>query len=244
MSAGEFVSRLIAAGCAPDVAATVIVEAIDHGLSRSADIRRQSVESPTDAAAERRRNADKLRKKAARAADKLARTVCGQSADVSEKRSDLSSLLSNSQSGIREEVSKKETAVVLATGKPQKVSRGTRLDRNSLLSADDRKFALEQGMLPARIDQAWAEFIDYWIGIPGTRGTKLDWSATWRNRVRQISSKTGGPNGSRPYNGNRQSGADAFLAGLAEVAADIRGDGDMAGTATEEIPRGRFNFDG
>ena len=27
------------------------------------------------------------------------------------------------------------------------------------------------------------EFRDYWIGIPGQRGRKLDWEATWRNNV-------------------------------------------------------------
>ena len=28
------------------------------------------------------------------------------------------------------------------------------------------------------------KFRDYWIGVPGARGTKLDWPATWRNFVR------------------------------------------------------------
>lgn len=29
-----------------------------------------------------------------------------------------------------------------------------------------------------------AEFVDYWRGVPGAKGTKLDWEATWRNRMR------------------------------------------------------------
>lgn len=31
----------------------------------------------------------------------------------------------------------------------------------------------------------WEEFHDYWVGVPGQRGRKLDWAATWRNRVRE-----------------------------------------------------------
>lgn len=35
------------------------------------------------------------------------------------------------------------------------------------------------------VRKAGAEFRDYWIGVPGSRGVKLDWEATWRNNVRQ-----------------------------------------------------------
>lgn len=31
-----------------------------------------------------------------------------------------------------------------------------------------------------------AEFADYWIAVPGAKGRKLDWDATFRNRVRQL----------------------------------------------------------
>lgn len=68
-------------------------------------------------------------------------------------------------------------------------ARGTRLVAGATLSEADRAFARGEGMSDAWIDRAWAEFIDYWIGIPGARGTKLNWSATWRNRVRQIAPK-------------------------------------------------------
>lgn len=29
-----------------------------------------------------------------------------------------------------------------------------------------------------------ARFIDYWLSVPGARGRKLDWPATWRNWMR------------------------------------------------------------
>ena len=34
-------------------------------------------------------------------------------------------------------------------------------------------------------DELFAEFGDYWRGVPGAKGCKLDWDATWRNRVRE-----------------------------------------------------------
>ena len=36
---------------------------------------------------------------------------------------------------------------------------------------------------------ALGEFIDYWRGVPGARGRKLDWPATFRNRLRELQGK-------------------------------------------------------
>lgn len=33
-------------------------------------------------------------------------------------------------------------------------------------------------------DLVFAEFHDYWIGVSGAKGVKLDWFATFRNHVR------------------------------------------------------------
>jgi hypothetical protein len=33
------------------------------------------------------------------------------------------------------------------------------------------------------------EFVDYWKSIPGARGRRTDWEATWRNRVRDVASR-------------------------------------------------------
>jgi len=54
----DLVARLIAAGTPPDVAATVVAEAFAAGVVATA--------SPVDAAAERRRAADRDRKRAVR----------------------------------------------------------------------------------------------------------------------------------------------------------------------------------
>jgi hypothetical protein len=111
------------------------------------------------------------------------------SADIAEKRCDLSSLPSLLK-GTSEKGSK---------GTENARARGTRLLLGSPLSDADRATAIDLGAQPDRVDGMWAEFVDYWIGVPGQRGTKLNWSATWRNRVREVISR-GNRNG-RQNNG-------------------------------------------
>lgn len=50
----------------------------------------------------------------------------------------------------------------------------------------DPGFAAEHG-----VDQAaaLAEFRDYWRGVAGKAGVKIDWEATWRNQVRHLAAK-------------------------------------------------------
>jgi len=40
-----------------------------------------------------------------------------------------------------------------------------------------------------------AEFIDYWRGVPGQRGVRVDWIATWRNSVRRAAERQPATNG-------------------------------------------------
>jgi hypothetical protein len=49
-----------------------------------------------------------------------------------------------------------------------------------------RAWAAENVPLVDNLDAATAEFVDYWRAIAGSKGTKLDWVATWRNRMRQV----------------------------------------------------------
>lgn len=41
------------------------------------------------------------------------------------------------------------------------------------------------GLSLAQVTGWFDEFHDYWVGVPGQRGRKLDWLATWRNHVRR-----------------------------------------------------------
>ena len=46
--------------------------------------------------------------------------------------------------------------------------------------------AIALGLSAAEVEPLFVEFGDYWRGVPGSRGLKVDWLATWRNRVRYI----------------------------------------------------------
>jgi hypothetical protein len=83
-------------------------------------------------------------------------------------------------------------------------ARGTRLGPDAALSEVGRNFAADHGVDPSE----WSEFRDYWVSVPGQRGVKLDWEATWRNRVREIA---------RRKNGKRTSGTSDLSDGLARL---------------------------
>ena len=45
--------------------------------------------------------------------------------------------------------------------------------------------------LPAVIDgkREHEKFMDYWLGVPGSKGRKLDWPRTWRNWMREAADR-------------------------------------------------------
>lgn len=135
----------------------------------------------------------------------------GQAGGCEENRCCLSSSL-DSQS-----LQKEEPTTVVVEGQ----ARGTRLGQNWKPSDADRQFAREYGMSDARIDEFAAEFRDYWIGIPGQRGRKSDWPATWRNRVRE-KGKGNGHAANRPARRTIQDAArDLHERVLAEELGDL-----------------------
>lgn len=62
-------------------------------------------------------------------------------------------------------------------------SKGSRLDPNWQLP-DDWAIWAKQTRPDLNINQIADGFRDYWIAAPGAKGIKADWSATWRNWVR------------------------------------------------------------
>ena len=81
----------------------------------------------------------------------------------------------------KEEETKKSPA-----GKKRPSITQTMLERGSHLIIESipdkwRAWAISEGVDP---EAAFAEFYDYWIAVPGYRGRKLDWFATFRNSVR------------------------------------------------------------
>jgi hypothetical protein len=93
-------------------------------------------------------------------------------------------------------------------------ARGTRLKTGEFLTQPFIDEAIKLGVQPGRVAPLWDEFVDYWAALPGSRGTKLDWLATWRNRIRQIVSK--GPQR------NGKASSDHALGGFSGLAATLR----------------------
>ena len=71
-----------------------------------------------------------------------------------------------------------------------KRSRGTRLPDGWTPSAEAQAWAKAQGVADP-CGQILDDFRDYWRALPGARGVKLDWDATYRNRVRQVGTRAG-----------------------------------------------------
>lgn len=87
--------------------------------------------------------------------------------------------------------------VLKAKAKATALSRGSRFDLTALpteWAQDAAKIA--PGKNPGAIFDA---FGDYWRGIPGQRGVKLDWRGTWRNWVRK-EAQSGSRPGAAPSN--------------------------------------------
>lgn len=70
---------------------------------------------------------------------------------------------------------------------PTRVVKGSRIPEG--WTPEDTDFAQSHGVDPVR---ALDEFRDYWRGVAGKAGVKLDWEATWRNQIRRLAEKKGG----------------------------------------------------
>lgn len=119
------------------------------------------------------------------------------------------SIQEDSSSNRKEEESKKLVVVR---------ARATRMPAGAPLTEDFVATAIELGADRPAIPKMWAEFVDYWCALPGSRGTKLDWLATWRNRLRQIVSK-GQKNGRRTVH-EAADDLDRYVKSLQEPAPD------------------------
>ena len=102
-------------------------------------------------------------------------------------------------------------------GSPKK--RGSRIPEDWV---PDEAEAVEAGLPRQGVSLEASKFRDYWRSLPGQRGVKLDWPATWRNWCRKAASdarprpySTGSPIGGSPKTfdegGSGPRGQTAFL---------------------------------
>lgn len=106
--------------------------------------------------------------------------------------------VTDTDNDIEEEKSTKKE-MVLADAKPKikpKQIKGTRFDEK-VTTEEWEIFARDNlGWDKERTQATFNEFNDYWIGVAGAKGVKLDWLATWRNWCRRANEK--------PYRNNSQ----------------------------------------
>ena len=78
---------------------------------------------------------------------------------------------------------------VTSNHKKNSAARGTRLPTDCELPQEWFDFCKQQrpDLIPTEV---FAAFRDYWIAQPGQKGVKTDWTATWRNWIRNTRAST------------------------------------------------------
>lgn len=92
----------------------------------------------------------------------------------------------SSESEGEAEQSREEQKGNSTAAKPGADKRGTRLTDDWQLTDELRAFAVDLGLDP---DETRAEFVDHWTSVPGSKGLKLSWPKTFKNRCRQLGKK-------------------------------------------------------
>lgn len=98
-----------------------------------------------------------------------------------------------------------------------KQRRGTRWSDADIVPGDWIEWAQVHGLTREAALSESERFCDYWIAIPGTKGVKLNWQATWRNWIRN--SHTGKING---HTNGKGTNGSARLSAPERVAARQR----------------------
>lgn len=77
-----------------------------------------------------------------------------------------------------------ESESVSSTKKQAAATRGTRVPSDFVITDDMRSWAATE-VPNVDVDKKLAEWIDFWKGVPGKGGVKIDWPATWKNGMRK-----------------------------------------------------------
>lgn len=95
---------------------------------------------------------------------------------LAEQSSDVSEPLPRDREELEKELTTK-------TKSKAESATATRLPADWMPSYEDARFC-DAERKDLKIDETASRFRDYWIAQPGAKGRKTDWSATWRNWVR------------------------------------------------------------
>lgn len=100
-------------------------------------------------------------------------------------------------------------------GEPKSTGRGARLPAGWVPTPDLRDWSKGEwpGITDQFIDEQSAMFADYWHALPGAKGRKVDWPATWRNWIRRAVEDRRARLGRPPPSGPRKT--------MAETGAEV-----------------------
>jgi hypothetical protein len=108
-----------------------------------------------------------------------------------------------------------EPSVEIPPKREGKNSIGSRIPENFIPNDVASKVAVDLNLSNPAFQSELDNFLDYWRSVPGAKGRKLDWQATFRVWLRKsVKFKTGFGNGKR---NERKSIADLADARLAEI---------------------------
>ncbi|WP_159086651.1 DnaT-like ssDNA-binding domain-containing protein [Burkholderia sp. NRF60-BP8] len=85
---------------------------------------------------------------------------------------------------------RREEKIRELSGTSSSVARASRLPKDWYPSDEEATFCRTERP-DLNVQQVANEFRDYWTARPGKDGTKLDWTATWRNWVRRQRAQSG-----------------------------------------------------
>ena len=96
------------------------------------------------------------------------------------------------------------TSSLTSTSKPKSkpIAPATRLPDNWIPDYNEARFCVDTRP-DLNIDQTASAFRDYWVAVPGAKGRKLDWPATWRNWVRNQNQHRSGATPTNQKQANR-----------------------------------------
>jgi hypothetical protein len=162
------------------------VATLEEAMAARAVSTGQTVDTST---IDKRRAWDRERKRRLRASA----NSTGHPPDIHRNPPDTSSILKE-ETIFQLEVKEKKVS--------KRIARGTRCPPDFSIDEEDRKFAAALGIPPDTVEAETPQFIDYWSSVAGAKGVKLNWKATWRNRMRDL--KKYQPTNPRAIHGNNQ----------------------------------------
>ena len=103
-------------------------------------------------------------------------------------------------------------------------ARGTRLSPDWQPSEEEIEYACKLGFDVPALGRIAEDYKDYWVALPGARGLKLDWTATWRVWLRREADKRwgGGFGGRNPPRGGGNPPRSSILDIANELSLGLR----------------------